>query len=150
MLLWTGTLSWWKCHWPDLKSAGLLRPNIFLNSSLKPQHSNPYPLANQLWYIDFLTPPTPLIIPHRLPDFLECLMPLKNWCSIHARYSKSSQNHSMRFYRIFPSLKHNFIAYRYSKVPHPDCIFKITSCDNQAFVRCIPIPAVAVHLNKKS
>ena len=37
---------------------------------LKPQHSNPNsnPLANQLWCIDFLTPPTPLIIPHRLPD----------------------------------------------------------------------------------
>ena len=30
----------------------------------KPQHSNPKPnpLANQLWCIDFLTPPTPLII----------------------------------------------------------------------------------------
>ena len=38
---------------------------------LKPQHSNPnpIPLANQLWSIDFLTPPTPLIIPHRLPAF---------------------------------------------------------------------------------
>ena len=32
---------------------------------LKPQHSNlnPNPLANELWCIDFLTPPTPLIIP---------------------------------------------------------------------------------------
>ena len=42
---------------------------------LKPQHSNPNPnpLANQLWYIDFLTPPTPLIIPHRLPAFLDLL-----------------------------------------------------------------------------
>ena len=47
---------------------------------LKPQQSNPKPnpLANQLWCIDFLTPPTLLIIPHRLPDFLESLMPLKN------------------------------------------------------------------------
>ena len=35
-------------------------------------------LANQLWCIDFLTPFTPLIIPHRLPAFLESLMPLKN------------------------------------------------------------------------
>ena len=53
---------------------------------LKPQHSNPnfYPLANHLWCIDFLTPLTPLIIPHRLPAFLESLMPLKNWCSIYA------------------------------------------------------------------
>ena len=54
---------------------------------LKHQHSNPNPnlLANQLWCIDFLTPPTPLIIPNKLPAFLESLMPLKNWCSIHAR-----------------------------------------------------------------
>ena len=35
-------------------------------------------LANQLWCSDFLTPPTPLIIPHRLPSFLESPMPLKN------------------------------------------------------------------------
>ena len=52
---------------------------------------------------------------------------------------------------IFPSLKQNFIAYRSSKVSsRPDCIFEITSCDNQALVGCIPIDAVAVHLNLKS
>ena len=70
---------------------------------LKPQHSNskPNPLANQVWCIDFLTPPTPLIIPHRLPAFLESLMPLKNWCSIHARCSKSSLKHSIHFCGIF-------------------------------------------------
>ena len=61
---------------------------------------------------------------------------------------------------FFPGLKQNFISYRSSKVsPHPDCILKFTSCDNQAFVRCIPIAAVvgcipiadvAVHLNMKS
>ena len=46
---------------------------------LKPQHSNPNPnpLANQFCCSDFLTPSTPLIIPHRLPAFLESLMPLK-------------------------------------------------------------------------
>ena len=68
-------------------------------TSLKPQHSNPNPkpLGNQLWSIDFLTPPRHLIIPHRLPAFLESLMPLKNWCSIHARWSKSSLKHSIRF-----------------------------------------------------
>ena len=31
MELCTGALSWWKCHWPDLKSAGLFRQNLFLN-----------------------------------------------------------------------------------------------------------------------
>ena len=61
---------------------------------LKPQHSNPNRLANQLWCIDFLTPPTPLIIPHRLPAFLESIMPLKNWCSIPARWSESSLKHT--------------------------------------------------------
>ena len=88
---------------------------------LKPQHSNPNPnpLANQLWCIDFLTPSTTLIIPHRLPGFLELLMPFKNWCLIHARCSKNSVKHSIRF-------KQNFIAYRSSKVSsRPDCIFEI-------------------------
>ena len=126
MVLWTGALSWWKCHWPDLKSAGLFRRNLFLNS-LKPQHSNPNPnpnpLANQLWCIDFLILSTPLIVPHRLTAFLESLMPLKNWCSIHARWSKSSGKHSIHFCGIFACLKQNFIAYRSSKVS--DCIFEI-------------------------
>ena len=62
-------------------------------------------LAHQLWGSDFLTPPTPLIIPHRLPAFLESLMPLKNWCSIHARCSKSSLKQFIRFCGFFPSLK---------------------------------------------
>ena len=77
---------------------------------LKPQHSNPNPnpLANHLWYIDFLTPPTPLIIPRRLPGFLESLMPFKNWCSIQARWSKSSLKHSIRFCGIFSKFKTEF------------------------------------------
>ena len=74
---------------------------------LKPQHCNPNPnpLANQLWSIDFLTLSTPLIIPHRHPAFLESLMPLTNWCSIHARWSKSSLKHSIRFCGIFSKFK---------------------------------------------
>ena len=77
---------------------------------LKSQHSNPNPnpLANQLRCIDFLTPPTSLIIPHRLPAFLEFLISLKNWCSIHARYSKSSLKHSIRFCGIFSEFKTEF------------------------------------------
>ena len=73
-------------------------------------------LANQLRCIDFLTPPTPLIIPHRLPAFLKSLIPLKNWYSIHWRCSKSSLKLSIRSCGIFTSLKQNFIAYRSSKV----------------------------------
>ena len=84
----------------------------------KPQHSNPNPnpLANQRWCIDFLTPVTLLTIPHRLPAFLESLTLLKNWCSIHARWSKSSLKHSIHFCGIFPSLKQNSISYRSCKV----------------------------------
>ena len=97
---------------------------------LKPQQSNPNPnlnhLANQLWCIDFLTPPTPLIIPHRLHAFLESLMALKSWCSIHARWSKGILKHSIRFCGIFPSLKQSIIAYRSSKVSScSSCVFEI-------------------------
>ena len=48
---------------------------------------------------------------------------------------------------VFPSLKHNFIAYRSSKVSE---ILKFTSCDDQALVGCIRIAVVAVHLKLKS
>ena len=83
-------------------------------------------MANQLWCIDVLTPPTPLIIPHSLPAFLESLIPLKNRCSIHARWSKSSLKHFIHFCGIFSKFKQNFIAYRSSKVSsRPDCIFEI-------------------------
>ena len=77
---------------------------------LKPQHSNPNPdpLADQFWCIDFLTPPIPLIVPHTLGAFLESLIPLKNWCSIHARFSKSSLKHSIRFCGIFSKFKTEF------------------------------------------
>ena len=47
---------------------------------------------------------------------------------------------------FFSSLKHNFIAYRILQI----AFLKFTSSDNQALVGCIPIPAVAVHLNLKS
>ena len=105
---------------------------------LKPQHSNPNPnpLANQLLSIDFLTPSTPLIIPYRLPAFLESLILLKKWCSIHARCSKSSLKHSIRFCGIFPSLKQNFIAYRSCKESwRPDCIFEIHQLWQSGFSR---------------
>ena len=93
---------------------------------LKPQHSNPNhnPLANQLWCIDFLTSSTPLIIPHKLRAYLESLMPLKNWCSIHASWAKSSLKHSIRFCGIF--FQQNFISYCSSIVSsRPDCISEI-------------------------
>ena len=65
-------------------------------------------LANQPWCSDFFAPPKPLIIPQRLLAFLESLIPLKNWCSIHARWSKSSLMHSIRFCGIFSKFKTEF------------------------------------------
>ena len=122
-------------------------------TSLKPLHSNsnPNPLANQLWCIDFLTRPTPLIIPYRLPVFLESLIPLKNWCTIHARCSKSSLKHSMGFCGIFPSLKQNFIAYRSSKVSwRPDCIFEILQVWQSGFCRVYSNSCCSCSLKLKS
>ena len=78
--------------------------------SLIPKHSNPNPisLAHQLRSIDFLSPPTPLLIPHRLPAFLESLMPLKKWCSTNPRCSKSSLKDSIGFFGIFSKFKKEF------------------------------------------
>ena len=93
-------------------------------------------LANQLWCIDFLTPPTPLIVPHRLPAFLESFMSLKNWRSIHARCSKSSPKYSIRFCGIFSKFKTEFITYRSSKVSsRPNCIFAIHQLWQSRFSR---------------
>ena len=92
---------------------------------LKPQNSNPNPnpLANQLWCIDILTPPTPVIIPHRLLAFLGSLMPLKNWCKFMQNAPKAVWSIPYVSVAILASLKQNFIAYRSSKVS--DCIFSI-------------------------
>ena len=65
-----------------------------------------------------------------------------SWSLVH---NSRSSFHRMAF---FPSLKQNFIAYRSSKVQI--AFLKFTSCDNQVLVGCIPIAAVAVHLNLKS
>ena len=83
---------------------------VLVWTPLKPQHinPNPNPFANQLRCIDFLTPPTPLIIPHRLPAFLESFMPLKNWCSIQARWSTNSLKQFIRFCGIFSKFKTEF------------------------------------------
>ena len=99
---------------------------------LKPQPTNPNPLANQLWCIDFLTPPIPLIIPHRLRAFLESLMLLKNWCLIQDG-RKAVWSIPYVSVAFFPSLKQNFIAYRSSKVS--DCIFEIHQLWQSGFSR---------------
>ena len=148
MELWTGELSRWKCHWPDLKTAGLFRRNLFQNS-LKPQHSNPnpIPLANQLRCIDFLTTTTPLIIPQT---------PCLPWISYATRklmldlckMVKNGLKHSIRFCGIFSKFQTILLHIVLLKFPHVQIAFlKFSSCDNQVFVGCIPIVSVAVHLN---
>ena len=52
------------------------------------------------------------------------------------------------FVAFFPRLKQNFIAYRSSS--RQDCIFEIHQQWQSGFIKCIPIPAVAVHLKLKS
>ena len=119
--------------WRVLASSG----EISSWTPLSPQHSNhkrnPNPFAYQLWCIDFLTLPTPIIDTHRLLAFLESLMPLKNWCSIHATCSKSRVKYSIRSVAFFPSLKQNFIAYRSSSCP--ECIFEIHPLWQSGFSR---------------
>ena len=84
-------------------------------------------LANQL--LVFWLPYSSHISSSSLTDSLPSLNLLchsKTWCSIHARWSKSSLKDSIRFCAFFPSFKQNFIAYRSSKVSScPDCIFEI-------------------------
>ena len=105
---------------------------------LKPQHSTPSPnsLANQLRCIEFLTPLTPFIIPHKLRAFLESLMALKNWCSIHERCSKNSLKHFFRFFGIFSKFKTEFFCISFFKsFLRPDCIFEIHQLGQSAFIR---------------
>ena len=97
---------------------------------LKPQHSNPNsnPLANQLWCIDFLTPPTPLIIPDRHSYGTQ--KPMLDSCKM----VKNSLKHSIRFCGFFPSLKQNFITYRSFKLSsRPDYIFEINQLWQSGF-----------------
>ena len=142
--LWQG----WSCglvHCPGGNATDLIwrvlasSDGISSWTPLKPQHSNPNPnpLANLLWCIDFLTPPIPLIIPHRLPAFLESLMPLKTDARFMQDAPKAVWSIPYVSVVFFQSLKQ---FYRIS----------FTSCANQAFVGCISIPAVAVDLNLKS
>ena len=152
--LWQG----WSCglvHCPAGNATGPIwrvlasSDRISSSTTLKPQHSNPNALANQLCCIEFLTPPKRLIIPNRLLAFLESLMPLKNSSSIHARCSKSSLKHTIRFSGNISKFKTQFycISFFLTSRLH---FLKFPSCDNQALVGCIPIAAVAVHLKLKS
>ena len=102
---------------------------------LKPQHSNPNPKP---WPINsgVLTSSHTSHHPSQTPCLPWISYATQNWCSIHARCSKSCLKNSIRFCGIFPSLKQNFIAYRSSKVSsRPDCIFEIDQLWQSGFSR---------------
>ena len=107
---------------------------------LKPQHSNPYPnpnpLANKHWCINFLTPPTSLIIPHRPLPYLNLVCHSKAGAWFMQDGRKAVWSIPYVSAAFFPSLKQNFIAYRSSKVSsRPDCIFEIHQLWQSGFWR---------------
>ena len=87
-------------------------------------------LANQLWCSDFLT------------SLIDSLPSLNFLChsKTDARFMQDGPKAvwSIPYVSVayFPSLKHNFIAYRSSKVSwHPDCIFEIHQLWQSGFSR---------------
>ena len=65
---------------------------------------------------------------------------------------KNSLKHSIPFCGMFYNFKIETLLYLVLlKCPHVQIAFlKFTRCDNQGLVGCIPIAAVAVHMNLKS
>ena len=135
MELWTGTLSLWKCHWPDLKSAGLFPRNLFLNS-LKTST-----LTLTVWPINSGVL-TSLLLPY-LSSSLTDSLPSLNLLYHSKTDARFMQDAPKAYWSIpyvsvafFPSLKQNFIAYCSSKVySHPDCIFEIHQLWQSGFSR---------------
>ena len=93
---------------------------------LKPQHSNPNsnpnPLADQLWCINFLTLPIPLIIPHRLPWISYATQKLMlNSCKMLQKQSEAWMN---TFFWHFFQVQ-NRILFHIVLLKCPHCIFEI-------------------------
>ena len=135
MELWTGELSWWKCQWPDLKSAGLFRRNFFLN------YLKTSTLTLTVWLINsgVLTSLLLLHLSSSLTDSVPSLNLLYH-SKADARFMQDAPKAVWRIpcvsVAFFPSLKHNFIVYRSSKVSsRPDCIFEIHQLWQSGFSR---------------
>ena len=132
MELWTGSLSWWKWHWPDLKSAGLFWQNLFLNS-LKTST-----LTVTLWPINCGVL-TSLLIPNFSSSLTNFLPSLNLLChsKTDAQFMQDGRKALWSIPYVsevfFPSLKHNFIAYCSSKMS--DCIFEIHQLWQPGFSR---------------
>ena len=117
-----------KCHWPDLKSVGLFRRNLFLNSL---KNLNIVTLTLTLWLINCGVL-TSLLLPHLSSSLTDSLPSLNLLC--HSKTDAWFMQNALKAVwsipyvsvAFLPSLKHNFIAYRSSKVSsRPDCIFEI-------------------------
>ena len=109
MELWTGVLSLVKMPLARFEKCWPLLMEYLPELPLKPEHSNTNPnlnrLANQLWSIDFLTPPTPLIVPHRLPAFLESLITTQKLMFDSCKMVEKQSEAFHAFLWHFPSLK---------------------------------------------
>ena len=121
MKLSTGALSWWKFHWADLKNAGLFQRNLFLNS-LK---------TLSLWPINCGVL-THLLLPHLSSSLIDSLSSLNLFChsKTDVRFMQGGRKAVWSIpyasVALFPILKQNFIASRFSYVSsRPDCIFEI-------------------------
>ena len=124
-------MDWWKCHWPNLKSAGLFWRNLFLNA-LK---------TSTLWQINSGVL-TSLLLPHLSSSLTDSLPSMNLLChsKTHPRFMQDGRKAvwSIPYVSVAfcLSLKQNFIAYRYSKVSwRPDCIFEIHQLWQSGFSR---------------
>ena len=145
MELWTGALSCWKCHWPDLKSAGLFRRNFFRRNlfrrNLFLDSLNIVTLTLNVWPI-ISGVLTFLLLPHISSPLLDAL-PSLNLLYHSKTDAWFMQNGRKAVWSIpyvsvvfFPILKPNFIAYRSSKVSsRSDYIFEIHQLWQSGFSR---------------
>ena len=136
MELLTGAFSWWKCHWPDMKSAGLFRRNLLTLSlwpincrALTSSHTSHHPSQTPcLPWISYATQKLML-----------------NSCKMLQKHSDAFHTFLWHFFQVL-----NRILLHIVLLSVFIAFCKFTSCDNQTLVGYIPIPAEAVHLNLKS
>ena len=135
MELWSGALSWWKCHWPDLKSAGLFPRNLFRNS-LKTSTLN-----LTVWAINSGVL-TSLLLRRLSSSLTDSLLSLNLLChsKTDARFMQDAPKAvwSISYVSVafLPNLKKNFTAYRSSKMSsRPYCIFELHQLWQSGFSR---------------
>ena len=120
MELWTGILSWRKCHWTDFEECCLFRRNLFLNFLINlnivtltlifGQSTLVYwlPYSFHTSYHPSQTPCLPWISYATQKLMLDSCKMLQ----------KQSEAFHTFLWHFFPSLKQNFIGYCFSKISH--------------------------------